>query len=167
MSLQLGPGPVRGPRADCYTDAHLTRQSEDRRVGCACWLLAHCSVVKEPRAPTTDVRRADETTAIQSRMPSWPRYKVNPRRRERGAVPVFKWVAGDVFPSRESNSNDTPELVKSIRRAGQSAVCPPGAPGRRDHPWRPPGPPGPTRRASPLLGPTISGLPSPTARGRP
>jgi hypothetical protein len=23
MSLQLGPGPVRGPRADCYTDAHL------------------------------------------------------------------------------------------------------------------------------------------------
>jgi hypothetical protein len=35
--------------------------------------------------------------------------------RKEASSRYFQWVAGDVFPSRESNSNDTPQLVKSIR----------------------------------------------------
>jgi len=61
--------------------------------------------------------------------------------------PGVKWVAGDVFPSRESNSNDTPELVKSIRPAGRIDACLPGGPGPKGRPWRPPEPREPTRRA--------------------
>ena len=96
------------------------------------WHIVQLS--KSPRLPLLMSNLADRTTAIESRMPSWPRYKVNPGGAKEAPSRCFKWVARDVFPSRESNSNDTPELVKSIRRAGRSAACPPEAPGPRDRP---------------------------------
>jgi len=39
------------------------------------------------------------------------------------AVPVFQWVAGEFFSSRESNSTDTPELVKSRDESDESALA--------------------------------------------
>jgi hypothetical protein len=115
MSLQLGPGPVRGPRADCYTDAHSPRRP--LRAGKWVCMLAfgtlfscqgaqssHCGCQSGRRRhlrPLADVF----VTPIQSESEAT-------RKRRR---PGVQWVAGDVFPSRESNSNDTPELVKSMR----------------------------------------------------
>jgi len=38
-------------------------------------------------------------------------------------VPVFQWVAGELFSSRESNSTDTPELVKSSDESHESPLA--------------------------------------------
>jgi hypothetical protein len=79
MSLQLGPGPVRGPRADCYTDAHLAPcRPEDRRAGVH---AGFWHIVQLSRSPELPLLMSGGPPAA-SQMPSWPRYKVNPRRRE-------------------------------------------------------------------------------------
>jgi hypothetical protein len=83
MSLQLGPGPVKALELIALQMLTSLVPALRPESGCACWLLAHCSVVKEPRAPTRDVRRAADGISDAS----WPRYKVNPRRREKRRRP--------------------------------------------------------------------------------
>jgi hypothetical protein len=62
MSLQLGLGSVRDPRASIAA-MPVTEADESTLVASGCWLLAHCSVVKEPKAPTPGVRQAGDQIA--------------------------------------------------------------------------------------------------------
>ena len=54
---------------------------------------------------------------------SRPRYKVNPGRRANRPRPGYSWVAGEGFSSRESNSTDPAQLVKSSNESDETTFA--------------------------------------------